>query len=132
LPNRNGLRRFDGARDATWQYHAAVRLILPAPAVSLALLAACGSGTPELDGTWASDREATAEVTIAADRVTMTVPGLKPTVYGQRAERTANGYLLRWTKEDGETLRVEARLEGDRLLLSFEGQEFALRRVVAR
>jgi hypothetical protein len=102
----------------------------PLLAVAGALtLAACGdAGVPELDGTWTSERDATAQVRIDGEEVTMTVQGLKPTLYEQAVERTAAGYLLRWTKEDGETLRVEARLDGDRLLLTLEGEEFVLRR----
>jgi hypothetical protein len=94
----------------------------------LPLLAACGGGAPELDGTWESERTSGVKVTIGGERVTMTVPGLKPTSYEQEVERTSTGYVLGWRKQDGEVLRVEARLEGDRLLLAFEGQEFALRR----
>lgn len=108
-------------------YHAAVRRV----PVTL-LLSACGGTAPELDGVWESDRAAAAQVTIDGETVTMTVPGLKPTVYRQEIDRTATGYLLRWTKEDGEVLRVEARLDGDRLLLALDGQEFALRRKAAR
>jgi hypothetical protein len=107
---------------------------------SCLLLAACGgepaphptraapARAPELDGTWESERTSGVLLTIAGDRVTMTVPGLQPASYEQAAEQTASGYLLRWRKEDGEVLRVEARRDGDRLLLAFEGQEFALRR----
>ena len=91
-------------------------------------LVACGGAASELDGTWESERTSGAKVTIAGDRVTMTVPGLEPASYAQAAERTATGYRLRWRKEDGEMLRIEARLDGDRLLLAFDGQEFALRR----
>lgn len=98
----------------------------------LPLLAACGASAPELDGTWESERAATAQVTIDGETVTMTMQGLKPTVYRQRVERAASGYVLLWTKEDGEVLRVEARLDGDRLLLALEGEEFALRRRAAR
>ncbi len=100
--------------------------------ILLPLLAACGGTAPELDGVWESERDAAARVTIRGETVTMSVPGLKPTVYDQRVERAADGYLLRWTKEDGETLRVEARLDGERLLLALEGQEFVLRRAAAR
>lgn len=92
------------------------------------LLAACGGSAPELDGAWESERDATARVAIDGDEVTMNMTGLKPTVYRQQVERTADGYRLRWTKEDGEELRVEARLDGERLFLVFEGQEFVLRR----
>ena len=104
---------------------AAVRLTLSLAPV---LLAACGGSAPELDGAWESERDATARVSIDGNEVTMSVAGLKPTVYRQRVERTAGGYGLRWTKEDGEELRVEARLDGGRLFLVFEGQEFVLRR----
>ncbi len=96
--------------------------------ILLPFLAACGASAPELDGTWESERDATAQVTIDGETVTMTMQGMKPTVYRQRVERTASGYLLLWTKEDGEMLRVEARLDGERILLALEGQEFALRR----
>lgn len=96
--------------------------------IPLALAAACGGGASELDGTWTSERDASAQVTFDGDTVTMTRAEMKPMVYRQHVERTAGGYVLRWTKEDGETLRVEARLDGDRLVLAYDGQEFVLRR----
>lgn len=92
-------------------------------------LAACGGASArELDGTWTSDRDATAQVTFDGETVTMSMKGLAPTAYRQRAERTASGYLLRWTTAEGEELRVDARLDGERLLLALDGQEFVLRR----
>jgi hypothetical protein len=117
------------------RYHAVVRRPLtglPCPprraAAALLLLAACGAPGSDLAGTWESERDAASQVAFDGETVTMRRKGLKPTVYRQSVERTSGGYLLRWTKEDGETLRVEARLEGERLLLSYDGQEFALRR----
>ncbi len=98
------------------------------PTLPFVLLAACGGSAPELDGTWESERDASARIAIDGDKVTMNVAGLNPTVYRQRVERTAEGYRLRWTKEGGEELHVEARLDADRLLLAFEGQDFVLRR----
>lgn len=95
-------------------------------------LTACGGASGhELDGTWTSERDATAQVTFDGETVTMSMKGLDPTVYRQRAERTGTGYRLRWTTAEGEEMRVDARLDGERLLLAFEGQEFALRRKAA-
>lgn len=94
-------------------------------------LAACGGASArELDGTWTSERDETAQVTFDGETVTMSKKDLAPTVYRQRAERTANGYLLRWTTGEGEELRVDARLDGDKLLLTLDRQEFVLRRKV--
>jgi hypothetical protein len=104
------------------QYDAAVRRALPL----LLFLTACGG--PPINGVWVTEGNGSAEVTIAGETATMSLAGVGTTVYRQTVESRGDGYLLRWTAEDGEELKVDARLDGERLLLVLDGQEFALRR----
>jgi hypothetical protein len=107
----------------TAAYHAAVRRAV----LLLSLTAACGREGAELDGTWVSERDATAEVTIDGERAISRIGDLS-TVYRQEVERRGDRYLLFWTDAKGDELQVEARRDGDRLLLAYGGQEFTLRR----
>jgi hypothetical protein len=91
-------------------------------------LTACGRAGQELDGVWVSERDATAEVTIDGATATTRVGDLGPSVYRQVIERRGDRYLLFWTDAKGDELQVEARRDGDRLLLAYGGQEFTLRR----
>jgi len=99
----------------------------------LLVIAACAEPPPAaLQGTWTSERDASAEVSFDGNTVTVRIEAdgaLRQTVYEQRAETRDEGrYLLSWTSPDGEELQIEAEVEGDRLRLVLEGQEFRLRR----
>jgi len=103
-----------------------------APALLLLIAACAEPPPPELQGTWASERDASAEVSFDGTTVTVGIRiegTVRRTVYEQRTEEQGEGrYLLRWTSSDGEELRLEAEVDGDRLRLVLDGEEFRLRR----